>query len=323
MSRSRKVLLIGIFLVLGVAGALLLYQRATRPSRAVLALPESNFLLYVNLKAVHLIWDTGKPLVMEAEPEYQEFVRQTGFHFDRDLNEVAISQRNSSDPDTDSSAIFVGHFDQNRVRQYLQKLSTATERYADKEIFSIPHERHLVRACVLENDRVAITNMDSPEPMRSIIDKSRSWVSVRRPYLLENYYRQVPVGSLAWLIYRNPSQPGAAQLPGGFSFSFLDDTVSVTSLRYDGSLSLKSEIFSQNEAEARKVSEAATTFVALFRDAGQSLTPRGTDPDVKSAFESLQIRQQGNRTIFTASIPLAFFKKMLEERESTVPAQRK
>src|SRR2546421_101619 len=122
MSRSRKVLLIGIFLVLGVAGALLLYQRATRPSRAVLALPESNFLLYVNLKAVHLIWDTGKPLVMEAEPEYQEFVRQTGFHFVRDLNEVAISQRNSSDPDTDSSAIFVGHFDQNRVRQYLQKL---------------------------------------------------------------------------------------------------------------------------------------------------------------------------------------------------------
>jgi hypothetical protein len=58
----------------------------------------------------------------------------------------------------------------------------------------------------------------------------------------------------------------------------------------------------------------------------------GPDPDVKKAFDSFEVRQDKNEAVLTASVPFAFFKKIVSDApvdfgadaakppESTAPA---
>src|SRR5262249_4481022 len=152
-----------------------------------------------------------------------DFVTQTGIQFERDLEEVGMSRRDTPDhSDVESSEVFVGRFDPGRLKTYLQKISDSTEQYRDHTIYSISHEAHLVRAALLDRDKVAVTNMPSAEPMHGIID--RTYKPTTGPWLLHAHYRNVPATSLAWLIYRIPNQPDNVQLPGGLAFTLPGDT---------------------------------------------------------------------------------------------------
>jgi hypothetical protein len=296
-------------------------QRNSTPPDIVRLLPEGESLLYANLSPLHL-FDTKPFNPSELDPEYQEFVNQTGIQFERDLNDVAMSRRDPGNGgDTESSEVFVGHFDPARLGKYLQKLATATEKYADKTVFAIDHAGHTVRVCILADDRVAVTNMASAEPIHGIIDKFRNAaLAAQGPYLVETYYRYVPFGSPAWIVYRLPSQAGTtAQMPGGLSFDFLQNTTGVISLRYSGSLHLKAEVFAESEAEAKEVAESAHNLLSLYRSIAQSVGTRGADRDVKNAFDSIQIEQRENRTILTATISSAFLKKMAADAQTGNP----
>jgi hypothetical protein len=39
----------------------------------------------------------------------------------------------------------------------------------------------------------------------------------------------------------------------------------------------------------------------------------GTDPDVKSFFESIEVKQEGDRAVLNAALPFGFLRKMLAE----------
>ena len=156
------------------------------------------------------------------------------------MDEVAMSRRDTPDGrDVESSEILTGHFDQNRLRDYLQLLSSAREPYRNYTIYSIDHEGHAVRVALLDGGKVAVTNMVSPEPMHGIID--RIIQALRGPVLL-SHYSDVPLGSLAWLIDRIPNKPDNIQLPGGFAITLPAEAVAVGSLRYTGSLLLRADV---------------------------------------------------------------------------------
>lgn len=311
MAKHRKLLILAVLLVGALATGIVLYFRAAGPPEAARLLPEGDFILYANLKPVHL-FDLSKSGPVQLEGEYKDFVTQTGIQFERDLDEVAMSRR---DPpgggDVESSEIFVGRFDPERLKNYLQKVSGPTEQYRDQTIYSITHEGHLVRVSLLDNKRVAVTNMASPEPMHGMID--RSFTAARMPWLLAAHYHDVPVTSLAWLIYRIPNQPDAVQLPGGFSFSLPADTVAVGSLRYTGSLLFRADVFAQSEAQAKEIVDSANTHLALVRSISQSLGTRGPDKEVKEAFDSIQVVRKENVAIFTATLPQSLVNKIWSE----------
>ena len=317
MRKHRKLLIIGLALVIGAAVA---YQQLARVPQTILLLPDGDLLLYVNFKPLHLL-NLSKSSV-QSDFEYKEFVRQTGIEWGSDLDNAAVSQRNPGS-ESESSAIFTGHFDSTRLKDYLQKLSSGTERYADQTIYLIPHEGRTVRACILKKNMVGITNMASSEPMRGVIDKSRdSSLIGRGPDLLESHYRQVPLISLAWAIYRVPSQPGAAQLPLGMSFDFLENTVTVASVRPEileflfhrqGSLYFKARVLAENDAAAQDLAERASSFLALYRTVSKSVGAKGADRDVKAIIDSIQIQQNGNSAVVTATIPEGFLKKATSE----------
>src|SRR5437764_8371138 len=312
--KSRRRLLIAVCSLFALALLIFAGSRwMSRPPAAMRLLPEGELLVYGNLKLVHL-FDSKTSAAPSSDPDYQSFIDQTGIRFERDLDEVAMSMRNPG-ADAESSSIFIGRFDPNRLRNYLQKLAAASEKYADKTVFSIPHDGRTVRVCILADNQVAVTNMGSPEPIHSMIDKFRNAApAAQGPYLAEHYYPYVPFHTAAWLVYRVPSQPGAAQLPEGLSFDFLQNTTGVISLQlpfwFSGPLKLKAEVFANSEAEATDLAEAAHNFLSLYRCIGQTMGIGGAYRDLNKVFDNIQVEQKENRTIFTTTIPQTFLKKI-------------
>lgn len=313
MFKHRKLLILVILLLAAAAVGFVLYHRSTQVPEAARLLPEGDLIVYANLKPVHL-FDLNKAGPINPEGDYKDFIDRTGIQPERDIDEVAMSRRDTSDGrDVESSEILIGHFDQNRLRDYLQLLSSAREPYRNFTIYSIAHEGHTVRIAILEGSKVAITNMASPEPMHGIID--RSLKPSAGPVLL-SHYSDVPLGSLAWLIDRIPNKPDNVQLPGGFAITLPAEAVAVGSLRYTGSLLLRADVFAQSEAQARQIVDSANSHLALVRSIGQFIKTKGPDQDIKAAFDSLQATQKENVASFTATIRQSILKKIWSEAQS-------
>jgi hypothetical protein len=311
MIKSRKLLIL-VLLLLGLGlGGWYLWSRIQRPPEAARLLPEGDLILYADLRPVHL-WDLSKSRPVQLEAEYQEFVDQTGIQFERDLDEIAMSRRDTADHrDVESSEIFVGRFDSAKLTSYLRKSSDQNENYRGLTVYEIPHAGHAVRVCILDKAKVAVTNMASPDPLHEIIDRFQHGSG--EPSLVKEYYSHVPTASLAWLLDRMPAGADAPQLPGGLSFGFLEDTVAVASLRYNGDLLLRADVYARDENAAARVVESAKTLFAVYRTVSQSLSPRGNDPDVKTALDSIHVEQDGKAAVFTAAFSQRFVKKILSE----------
>jgi hypothetical protein len=320
MLKHRKLLILAILLLAIAAIGFILYHRASQLPEAARLLPEGDLLIYANLKPVHL-FDLSNAGPIKMEGEYKDFVEQTGIQFERDLDEVAMSRRDTPDGrDVESSEIFVGRFDQERLKKYFQNLASGSEQYRDVTVYSISHEGHIVRVALFAGSKIAATNMISPEPMHGMID--RTFKSSRGPTLLKEHYGDIPLGSVAWLMDRISSKPDNIQLPGGFTLTLPGDTVAVGSLRYAGSLLLRADVFAQSEAQAKQIVDSANTHLALVRGIGQIMGNRGPDKDIKTAFESIQVAQKENVAVFTATVPQTILKKIWAEAqpEATTPA---
>jgi hypothetical protein len=313
MFKHRKLLILATLLVAAAAVGFVLYHRTTQVPEAARLLPEGDLIFYANLKPVHL-FDLNKSGTVQPQGEYKDFVDRTGIQPERDIDEVAMSRRDTADGrDVESSEVLIGHYDQSRLRDYLQLLSSVREPYRNYTIYSIAHEDHTVRVVLLDAGRVAVTNMVSPEPMHGIIDRSLKPSS--GPVLL-SHHSDVPLGSLAWLIDRIPNKPDNVQLPGGFAITLPAEAVAVGSLRYTGSLLLRADVFAQSEAQARQIVDSANSHLALVRSIGQFIKTKGPDQDIKAAFDSLQATQKENVAVFTATIPQSILKKVWSEAQS-------
>ena len=233
MFKHRKLLILAILLVAAAAVGFVIYHHSTQIPEAARLLPEGDLILYANLKPVHL-FDLNKSGPINPEGDYKDFIDRTGIQPERDIDEVAMSRRETPDGrDVESSEVLIGHFDRNRLQDYLQLISSTRESYRNYTVYSIAHDGHTVRVSLLDGGKVAVTNMASPEPMHGIID--RSLKPSAGPVLL-SHYRDVPLGSMAWLIDRIPNKPDNVELPGGFAITLPAEAVAVGSLRYTGSL---------------------------------------------------------------------------------------
>src|SRR5215470_17557173 len=132
MRKSFKSVILPALLGLAAGIGFFLYFRASRPPEAARLLPEGDFVFYANLKPAHL-FDLSKSGPVQLEGDYKDFVAQTGIQFERDLEEVAMSRRDTPDHrDVESSEIFVGRFDPVPLENYLWKLAGgALEKYRD------------------------------------------------------------------------------------------------------------------------------------------------------------------------------------------------
>jgi hypothetical protein len=149
-----------------------------------------------------------------------------------------------------------------------------------------------------------------------MVDRSKRLASpFGGPSLLRQYYKHVQLASLAWVVARiDPASPEA----GGWNTVFTKPATLVVSassldplhLRAQA-VHLRAEAFAQSPDEARGIADKVTIFIALTHGAEASVGTHGTDADVKALFDSLKVKQEGDRAVLTAAVPYGFLRKML------------
>ena len=326
MRTRRKQLWVAFAVVLVIAGgivtAILLRKRAAPD--AVRLLPDSDAVFYINLEPIRLFTDLGKNPPKERDPQYQDFVNQTGFEFERDLDRAAFAihygvTAKGKPAETRYSEIFQGRFDGGLVAQYLRKLSRQVENYRDLDIYIIPLEGRTVRVVLLGIDIAAASNVADPDVIHGMIDRYRqAALPFAGPPLVSEYYRRVPLGSVLWTIARLPASSAAQDhsellLPGGWSGLLPPQSVVIASARPLNDIHLRAQVLTQGETEARTFTERVNTYLALFKSLDISMDSAGPDADVKAAFDSLEVHQEKSEAVLTARVPYAFFKKVLSE----------
>jgi len=322
--RIRRRLLIPLIVLLIVAGvALIVTLRKHAPPEAARLLPGADGFFYINLRWIRTFNATGQLPSVSREPEYQKFVEETGFQFERDLDQAAFAIHYprswgggsaESFPEPRFSEVFVGKIDSGRLTAYLKKLSSSIDDYRGFEIYNIPIEGRTVRVVILSYDSVAVSNHPNSQVIHGILDRSRKLASpFGGPWLLRKFYRKVPLASLSFAILRVKPEMNSFGGLGSWSLLFPKPAVAVISARYLRALHLRAEAFTDSEDAAHTVAEKTSVFLNLFHAAEGSVGTQGTDPDVKAFFESLQVEQAGDRAILTATVPSGFIRKVLTE----------
>ena len=302
--------------------------RKHAPPEPARLLPGGDAFFFLNLNAARRA-NAGKDLpAVSHDPEYERFIHETGFEFERDLDEAAFAVHypakwpgggsGGSSPEVRFSEVLEGKFHGERLTTYLRQIAKSVENYHSIDIFTILVEGRTLRVAVLSADSVAASNHDDPAVIEGMVDRSKRLASpFGGPSLLRQYYKHVQLASLAWVVARiDPASPEA----GGWNTVFARPATLVISasalsplhlnLRAD-SVRLRAEAFTQSPDEARDVTDKVNVFLAMTHSAETSVGSYGTDADVKALFESLKVRQEGDRAVLTASMPYGFLHKVL------------
>jgi len=328
MKARRRILIISVCVLLFVAavGSVVLLRKKAAPEAARL-LPEADAVVYIDFATVRNLTAFDQQQLPKLAPEYDEFVKATGFAFERDLDEAAMAvHRNATRGATRYSEILVGRYDQIKLAQYLRRHSRSVENYRDIDVFSIPIENRTLRVALLAIDTVALSNVDNPGIVHGMIDGFKKVaLPFGGPALLRTYYSKVPLGSLLWAISRvpasgtvgsSPSKPRAEpsfSLPGGIDIGLPGNSDVVVSLRMLTTIHARAEFYTKSEDAARNFTEQTTTFLSLFRSFEANATPGTGDADVKAVFDSIKVSQHGDRAEVLATIPPSFLRKLANE----------
>lgn len=327
--RTRYSLLIVLALVVALIVAV--WLRKSAPPEAARLLPESDAIVYLNLKPLRLATHFDRNQIARS-PDYQQFIDATGIVPERDLDAAAFALHRMDDPNGPNgpvgySEVFEGRFDGQRLGRYLDSIATSRETYDGRTIFTIPvgepdpktHATRQLRVAQLGYDSIAASNMPTTEQIHSILDRYRAGAS---PFsgssLLSARYRDVPLLSSAWAI-------GEIGLPFsdrgyitvfGLRLPLPEDTVFVASLRYVGSLHLRIAEISPTEADAQRAAQSLNALLGLFKSI-ETMQPRNAeDTAFLQMIGTLKIEQQKDRAILTGTIPLDLLKQLTTSKSA-------
>jgi hypothetical protein len=321
--RTRYSLL--LMLALMVALAVVLVLRKAAPPEAARLLPESDAILYANLKPLRAATHFDRTQITRS-PDYEKFIDATGIVPERDLDSVAFALHRMDDPNGPNgpvgySEVFEGRFDGERLAHYLATIASSKENYAGHDIFTIPvgdgNATRPLRVAQLGYDTIAASNMPTAEQIHSILDRHRAAAS---PFsgssLLSERYRDVPAFSSAWAIGHIGlpfSERGYISVLG-LQLPLPEDTTFVASLRYLGTLHLRIEQIAPTDADAAHATQTLTTLLTLVKSVQQTQTQMqsnaGSDAPFLELMNSAKIEQHKDRAVLTANIPIDLVKRL-------------
>jgi hypothetical protein len=326
--RTRYSLLVMLALVAALVVAVVL--RKTAPPEAARLLPESDAILYINLRplraATHFDRDT-----VSRSPDYQHFVDVTGIIPERDLDAAAFALHRMDDPSGPNgpvaySEVFEGRFDGARLAQYLGSIATTQEDYGGHTVYTIPIEGRQFRIAQLGYDTIAASNMPTPEQIHEMLERYQASAS---PFsgssLLAARYRDVPLLASAWAIGHVglPFSERGRITVFGLELPLPEDTTFVASIRYGiGALHLRVEQIAPTEAEASRSTAALGNLIQLIQAIQPRVAAQTDKPDadtLRQFTSSLKIEQHKDRAVLTARLPLDLLKKLATPMNTAVP----
>jgi hypothetical protein len=295
-----------VVLVLAAA----IYLRFKAPPEAARILPESDGIIFVNLRPIRaLLHSDWKPVT--RAPEYQAFIDATGIDWERDLEEAAIALHRMADPRGPNgpvaySMVLVGKLDGKRLAAYLEAHAAGKESYDAHTVYSLPSEGRTVRIAQIGYDMVAISNYPGTEPIHSMLDRHRT---AALPFsgstLLAEHYAEMPILSVAWgmgQIGLPFTENGAIHI-FGMNLPVEPDTTFLASVHWAGALKLRVTEIAASDGTA--VSQAANlnVLLALARGATAGLASSAVNDSLKEALRTAAISQKRNRVEIDATLP--------------------
>ena len=313
MRKRTRFTLLAALLVL-CALAVMLYLRQKAPPEAARLLPESDAIVFLNLKPIRAATHFDRSTVAHSA-SYQQFIDATGIVFERDLDQAAFALHKMPNPDGPNgpvafTEVFQGRFDSDRLTVYLKSIASAQEVYAGRAVYSIPSEGRTLRVVLLGYDMIAASNMPTTEQIHSILDRTRAAAS---PFagssLLNARFGDVPLLARdAWAIghiglpFANDGRISVL----GLQLPMPAETTFVASLRYTTALHLRIDQIAATETEAAQSTQSLNTLLTLFRNlqhTQQPVPPTLEDAAVRQFVDSITIEQHKDRATLTATLP--------------------
>ena len=310
--RTRITIAVVAVVLLLLAGAI--YLRATSPPEVARLLPESDGIIYINLRPLRAATHFDKTKVQHSQA-YQKFIDATGIVFSRDLDEVAFALERMQDPNGPNgpvaySEVFEGRFDGRRLKKYLAGIADAKEMYAGHTIYDIRIDGRTDRVALLGYDMVAVSNTPTPEQIHSIVERYRtSALPFTGSSLLAAHYRDVPLLSVAWGIGKiGLPFTGAEQRQiriAGVPLPISPDATLVASARWTGALRVRVEEIADDAKSAAATKQSLQSLLDLAHAAESTPPGKEMDPNLKAVLDSTKVRQAKNRVVLTTTIPNA------------------
>lgn len=317
--RTRYSLLIALALVAALIAAIWLRKHA--PPEVARLLPESDAIVYVNLKPIRLATHFDHTPIARSQ-DYQRFIDATGIDPERDLDAVAFALHRMDNPNGPNgpvaySEVFEGRFDGARLSSYLSSIASAHEDYAGHTIYTIPIEGRQLRVVQLGYDTIAASNMPTTEQIHAMLDRYRAAAS---PFsgasLLEARYKDVPLLATAWGIGHIGlpfSESGRIRV-FGIDLPLPEDTTFVASLRPSvSSIHLRIEQIAPSDADAAASAAALSSIVGVAQTIQPLVAAQSSPADAKAlgAFaSSIKVEQHKDRAVLTANLPLDLVKSL-------------
>ena len=310
--RKRTVYTLLAVLAVFCALAVAVYLRQKAPPEVARLLPESDAILYVNLKPLRTATHFDRNPI--SPNSFQPFIDATGILPERDLDSFALALHRLPDPNGPNgpaafSLVFQCRFDRTRLARYLASISTAQETYASRVIYAVPSQGRTVRVALLGYDMVATSNAPTPEQIHSILDRQRAAAS---PFagsaLLDARFAEVPAFSTAWAVGRIgiPFASEGRISVLGLELPLAADSTFVASLRYTNHLALRIDQIAPSDAEATRSAQSLNSLLSLVRSIqmAQQPTPRtAADAAFRDFLNSVVIAQRLDRVSLTGILP--------------------
>jgi len=305
------------------------WLRKLAPPEAARLLPESDAIIYVNLKPLRAVTHFDKNSIARS-PEYQHFIDATGIVPERDLDAAAFALHRMDDPKGPNgpvaySEVFEGRFDGERLAHYLSSIASSQEQYAGRTVYTVPIEGRTLRIAQLGYDTLAASNMPTTEQIHAMLDRYGAAAS---PFsgssLLEARYRDVPLLSTAWGIGHVGlpfSEKGHIQI-FGLGLPLPEDTTFVASLRPSvTSVRLRVEEIAPTDGDAARAAQILGSLLQLLQAIPPKFASQADKNDAETMREfisSLKVEQQKDRAIVTASVPINLIKRIATPENAPV-----
>jgi len=308
LRRTRRTLWIVATVVLVLAAAI--YLRFKAPPEAARLLPESDGIVYVNLRPIRALLHSDMKPVTPA-PEYQSFIDATGIDWERDLEEAAIALHRMPDPRGPNgpvaySMVLVGKLDGKRLAAYLESHASAKESYEAHTIYSLPSEGRTVRMAQIGYDMVAVSNYPGTEQIHSMLDRHRT---AALPFsgstLLAEHYSEMPILSVAWGMGQIglPFTENGSIHVFGLNLPIEPDTTFLASVHWVGALKLRVTEIAADETVAASQAGSLNLLLTLARSVTAGLGASEANNSLKEALRTAQITQRRNRVEINATLP--------------------
>jgi hypothetical protein len=317
--RTRRTLLVvaGVVLLLAVA----VFLRSKAPPEAARLLPESEGIIYFNLKPVRAFMhkDMKPP---SRDPDYQEFVDATGVDWEQDLDSAALALHRMPDPNGPNgpvaySMVLTGRLTGKRLNAWLEAHATSREVYEGHTIYNVSSQGRTVRITQVGYDMLAVSNTPTGEQIHSILDQHRT---AALPFagstLLSQHFHDVPLLAVAWGIGQIGlpfSESGSIKVLGLSLPLEADSTIiaSVTpGLPLGSSVRLRVEEIAPDEQKATSQAASLATLVTLARGVTTQLEDDPANNALRELLKTAEITQKRNRVIGTASLNSSFFSQL-------------